>query len=47
MNVIKIPISGELGVDALNPLQVTAEKMEAKRLVNDFGGQLTFWGGRH
>ena len=40
-----IPGFIKLGVDALNPLQVTAADMEADRLVNEFGGKLVFWGG--
>jgi len=35
----------ELGIDILNPLQVTAAEMEAERLVRTFGGRLVFWGG--
>ena len=35
----------ELGVDALNPLQVSAAEMEPERLVREFGGRLVFWGG--
>ena len=40
-----IPSFMKLGVDILNPLQVTAADMEAERLVNEFGGNLVFWGG--
>lgn len=35
----------EVGIDILNPLQVTAAEMEARRLVDTFGGRLVFWGG--
>jgi uroporphyrinogen decarboxylase len=35
----------EVGIDILNPLQVTAAEMEAERLVHTFGGRLVFWGG--
>ena len=35
----------ELGVDILNPLQVSAAEMEPERLVQEFGGRLVFWGG--
>jgi len=35
----------ELGVDILNPLQVSAAEMEPERLVRDFAGRLVFWGG--
>jgi uroporphyrinogen decarboxylase len=40
-----IPGFIKLGVDILNPLQVTAAEMEADRLINEFGGNLVFWGG--
>jgi uroporphyrinogen decarboxylase len=40
-----IPSFIDLGVDILNPLQVTAADMEAERLVAEFGGRLVFWGG--
>jgi len=40
-----IPSFISLGIDILNPLQVTANEMEADRLVNEFGGKLVFWGG--
>jgi len=35
----------ELGVDILNPLQVSAAEMEPERLTSEFGGRLVFWGG--
>ena len=35
----------DLGIDILNPLQVTASEMEAERLIRTFGGRLVFWGG--
>lgn len=40
-----IPGFIKLGIDILNPLQVTADEMEADRLVDSFGGKLVFWGG--
>ena len=40
-----IPDLIELGVDALNPVQMTAEGMNLKELKKDFGDVLTFWGG--
>lgn len=40
-----IPSFMDLGVDILNPLQVTAADMETERLVPEFGGRLVFWGG--
>jgi uroporphyrinogen decarboxylase len=35
----------ELGVDALNPVQVSARHMEPEKLKLTFGDRLTFWGG--
>jgi uroporphyrinogen decarboxylase len=35
----------EIGVDALNPIQVSASNMDTKRLKNEFGDRITFWGG--
>ena len=35
----------EMGVDALNPVQTDAAKMEPERLKRDYGDRLTFWGG--
>jgi uroporphyrinogen decarboxylase len=35
----------ETGVEILNPVQVSAAKMDLTRLKRDFGDQLTFWGG--
>jgi len=35
----------EAGVDILNPVQISAANMEPKRLMNDFGGKIVFWGG--
>jgi len=40
-----IPDLIELGVDALNPVQVTARDMEGDDLKREFGADLTFWGG--
>jgi uroporphyrinogen decarboxylase len=39
-----IPDFIEIGVDILNPVQVTAEDMDPKRLKREFGDQLCFWG---
>ena len=39
-----IPDLIELGVDALNPIQVGAEGMAPERLKAEFGDKLTFWG---
>lgn len=35
----------DIGVDILNPVQVSAAGMEPKALKRDFGDCLTFWGG--
>jgi uroporphyrinogen decarboxylase len=35
----------DIGVDALNPVQVTARNMEPERLKADFGDRICFWGG--
>jgi uroporphyrinogen decarboxylase len=35
----------DIGVDALNPVQVTARGMDSARLKADFGSRITFWGG--
>ncbi len=35
----------EIGVDVLNPVQVTAKDMDPIRLKREFGKDLTFWGG--
>jgi uroporphyrinogen decarboxylase len=40
-----IPSLIEAGVDALNPVQVSAAEMDTKRLKKEFGKDLTFWGG--
>ena len=40
-----IPDFIEIGVDALNPVQVSAKKMDSKKLKQDFGERITFWGG--
>ncbi len=39
-----IPDLIEIGVDALNPVQVAAAKMEPARLKREFGDRLSFWG---
>ncbi len=33
-----------MGVDALNPIQVSAKDMDTARLKKEFGRDLTFWG---
>ncbi|HJN16389.1 MAG TPA: uroporphyrinogen decarboxylase family protein [Armatimonadota bacterium] len=35
----------QAGFDILNPVQCSADGMEAERLKQDFGGRITFWGG--
>ena len=39
-----IPDLIEIGVDALNPVQVSARDMDTKRLKEKFGDKITFWG---
>ena len=40
-----IPDLIELGVDALNPVQVAAKDMDSSKLAAEFGHRLSFWGG--
>lgn len=40
-----IPHLIDIGIDALNPVQVTAKNMEPERLKDEFGDKLCFWGG--
>lgn len=40
-----IPDLIEMGVDALNPVQITANGMEPERLKREFGKDIAFWGG--
>jgi uroporphyrinogen decarboxylase len=40
-----IPHLIDIGVDALNPVQVTARNMEPERLKEEFGDRICFWGG--
>ena len=39
-----IPDLIDTGIDALNPIQVSAADMDTKRLQQEFGRDLTFWG---
>jgi len=39
-----IPDLIEIGVDILNPVQVSAKNMDTKRLKKEFGDQISFWG---
>ena len=40
-----IPDLIEMGVDALNPIQVSAAGMETVELKKEFGDKIVFWGG--
>jgi len=40
-----IPDLIEIGVDAINPVQVSAANMDGALLKREFGDDLTFWGG--
>ena len=40
-----IPDLIEIGVDALNPVQVSAADMDSASLKRDFGRDISFWGG--
>jgi len=40
-----IPDLLDNGIDALNPVQISAAGMEPERLKAEFGDRLTFWGG--
>jgi len=40
-----IPELIEAGFEILNPVQINAVKMEPERLKNEFGSEITFWGG--
>ena len=40
-----IPDLIEIGVDILNPVQISAEEMDPARLKRQFGRDLVFWGG--
>jgi len=39
-----VPDLIEVGVDALNPVQVAAAEMDTRRLKQEFGDRLSFWG---
>ena len=40
-----IPDMIEIGIDIINPVQVSAVGMESAALKRDFGKEMTFWGG--
>jgi len=35
----------DCGIDILNPIQTSAANMEPRRLKEQFGGRIVFWGG--
>ena len=40
-----IPDFIEAGFDILNPVQISAQGMDPKKLKNEYGKDMTFWGG--
>ncbi len=40
-----IPDFIDIGIDALNPVQVRAKNMDPERLAAEFAGRIAFWGG--
>lgn len=40
-----IPDLAEIGIDAINPVQVSARGMDSRDLKARFGERITFWGG--
>jgi uroporphyrinogen decarboxylase len=40
-----IPDYIDVGIDILNPIQVSAKNMDTKNLKNEFGNDIVFWGG--
>jgi uroporphyrinogen decarboxylase len=40
-----IPDFIEMGIDAINPVQVSAAGMNTQALKQEFGRDITFWGG--
>ena len=40
-----IPDFIEVGVDILNPVQINVKNMDPKELKEEFGADITFWGG--
>jgi len=40
-----LPDMQDAGFDILNPVQISAARMDAKELKNQFGHHFTFWGG--
>ena len=35
----------EIGIDVINPVQISAKNMDSLKLKNEFGDKLSFWGG--
>ena len=35
----------EIGIDAINPVQVSARGMDSRELKKSFGDRISFWGG--
>jgi uroporphyrinogen decarboxylase len=35
----------DIGVDIINPVQISAKNMDPEKLKKEFGDQITFWGG--
>jgi len=40
-----IPMITDWGIDALNPVQISADNMDPKELKEESGNRITFWGG--
>ncbi|NCU25203.1 hypothetical protein EOM86_00610 [Candidatus Nomurabacteria bacterium] len=40
-----IPILIDCGIDAINPVQISARNMDPKHLKSAYGDKMTFWGG--
>ena len=40
-----VPFMIEMGVDGLNPVQVSADEMNPADLVREYGRDIAFWGG--
>ncbi|MFC2145035.1 uroporphyrinogen decarboxylase family protein [Actinomycetota bacterium] len=40
-----IPDFIDIGIDIINPVEVTAKNMDSKRLKTEFGKDISFWGG--
>ena len=40
-----LPFLIDLGIDAINPVQISCNGMEPQKLKQEFGNAITFWGG--